>query len=129
MTHIGQKFVENLNQDIENAMKEKLEILNYFNAFNIQSKADCAKNISELAKYYGQPKQDVFEGNTNEVSSIVDKQQCVIEIANFVEEFDAALTLETERLKKDALKEKEKKQKIKCCHLYVHPCAYFVRCL
>ena len=108
MTHIGQKFVENLNQDIENAMKEKLEILNYFNAFNIQSKADCAKNIPELAKYYGQPKQDVFEGNTNEVSSIVDKQQCVIEIANFVEEFDAALTLETERLKKDALKEKEK---------------------
>ena len=45
---------------------------------------------------------------TNEVSPIVDEQQCVIEIANFVEEFDAALTLETERLKKDALKEKEK---------------------
>ena len=63
MTNIGQKFAENLNQDIENAMKEKLEILNYFNAFNTQSKADHAKNISELAKYYGQPKQDIFEDN------------------------------------------------------------------
>ena len=84
MTHIGQKFVENLNQDIENAMKEKLEILNYFNAFNTQSKADRAKNISELANYYSQPNQDIFGGNTNEVFSIVDENQCVSEIDNFV---------------------------------------------
>ena len=44
------------------------------------------------------------------VVPIVDEQQCVSEIDNFVKEFDTALTLETERLKKDALKEKEKKK-------------------
>ena len=32
----------------------------YFYAFNTQSKADHAKNISELAKY-GQPKQDILK--------------------------------------------------------------------
>ena len=72
-----------------------------------QTKADHAKNISELAKCYGQPKQDIFKGNTNEVFPIVDEQQCVSEIDNFVK--DATLTLETERLKKDALKEKKRK--------------------
>ena len=70
MTHSRQKFAENLIQEIENAMKEKIEVLNYFDAFNTQSKPDRAKNISELAKYYGQPKQDILEGNTNEVFPI-----------------------------------------------------------
>ena len=93
-----------------------------------QPKADCTKSISELVKYYGQPKQDIFDGNTNEVFPIIDEQQCVSEIDNFFKEFDDAVTLEIERLKKDALKEKEK-LKIRCCHLYIQPCAYFVRCL
>ena len=62
VTHTGQKFLKNLIQKTKNAMKEKIATLNYFDAFNIQSKADHAKNISELAKYYGQPKQDIFEG-------------------------------------------------------------------
>ena len=105
--HTRQKFVENLIQEIENVMKEKIEVLNYFYAFNTQSKADCAKNISELAKYYGQPKQYIFEGNPNEVFPIVDEQQCVSKIDSFVKEFDVTLALETERLKKDALKEKK----------------------
>ena len=49
-------------------------------------------------------KQDIFEGNTNEVFPVVDQQQCVSEIDNFVKEFDAALTIKIERLKKGALK-------------------------
>ena len=64
VTHTGQKYIENLVQEIENAMKEKIEILNYFDAFNTQSKEDHVKNISELANYYGQPKQNIFEGFT-----------------------------------------------------------------
>ena len=32
-----------------------------------------SKNISELANNCAQPKQDIFEGNTNEVFPIVDK--------------------------------------------------------
>ena len=107
VTHTGKKLVENLIQEIENAMKEKTEALNHFDAFNTKSKADHAKNISELAKCYGQPKQDILKGNKNEVFPIVDEQQCVREIDNFVK--DATLTLETERLKKDALKEKKRK--------------------
>ena len=47
VTHTGQKFVENLIQENENATKEKIEVLNYFDAFNTQSKADPAKNIFE----------------------------------------------------------------------------------
>lgn len=58
--------------------------MNYLDAFNTQSKADRAKNISELANYYSQPNQDIFGGNTNEVFSIVDENQCVSEIDNFV---------------------------------------------
>ena len=107
VTHTRKKLVENLIQEIKNAMKEKTEALNHFDAFNTKWKADHAKNISELAKCYGQPKQDIFKGNTNEVFPIVDEQQCVSEIDNFVK--DATLTLETERLKKDALKEKKRK--------------------
>ena len=114
MTHTGKKLVENLIQEIENAMKEKTEALNHFDAFNTKSKADHAKNISELAKCYGQPKQDILKGNKNEVFPIVDEQQCVREIDNFVK--DATLTLETERLKKDALTEKKE---IRCCHLHI----------
>ena len=64
VTHTGQKCIENLVQEIENAMKEKIEILNYFDAFNTQSKEDHVKNISELANYYGQPKQNIFQGFT-----------------------------------------------------------------
>ena len=55
-------------------------------------------------EYFSIRKQDIFEGNTNEVFPIVDQQQCVNETDNFVKEFDAALTIEIERLKKDALK-------------------------
>ena len=40
--------------------------------------------------------------NINQIFPIVDEQQCVSKIDNFVKEFDAASTLETERLKKDA---------------------------
>ena len=60
VTHSRQKFVEHLIQKLENTMKEKIKVLNYIDAFNTQSKADSAKSISELAKYYGQPKQDIF---------------------------------------------------------------------
>ena len=38
VTHTREKFVENLIQEIENAMKEKIEVLNYFDAFSTQSK-------------------------------------------------------------------------------------------
>ena len=58
------------------------------------------------------PNKIFLKVNTNEVFPIVDEQQCVSEIDNFVKEFDTALTLETERLKKDALKEKEKNEKL-----------------
>ena len=112
MTHDRQIFDENLIQEIEKAMKEKIEVLNHFDAFNTQSKGDHAKNISELAKYYGQPKEDIFEGNINQNFPIVDEQQCVSKIDNFVKEFDVTSTLESERLKKDALKEKEKNKKL-----------------
>ena len=68
VTNAGQKFVENSIKEIKNPMKKKIEVLNYFDAL-----ADHAKNISELAKQYGQPKQDIVEGNTNEVFPIVDE--------------------------------------------------------
>ena len=104
-------------------MKEKTEALNHFDVFNTKSKADHAKNIFKLAKCYGQPKQGIFKGNTNEVFPTVDEQQCVREIDNFVK--DATLTLETERLKKDVLTEKKE---IRCCHLHIQSKHVNTRC-
>ena len=123
MTHTRKKVVENLIQEIKNAMKEKTEALNHFDVFNTKSKADHAKNIFKLAKCYGQPKQDIFKGNTDEVFPTVDEQQCVREIDNFVK--DATLTLETERLKKDVLTEKKE---IRCCHLHIQSKHVNTRC-
>ena len=38
VTHTREKFVEDLIQEIENAMEAKIEVLNYFDAFSTQSK-------------------------------------------------------------------------------------------
>ena len=48
------------------------------------------------------------------------KQECVSKTDNFVKEFDAALTLETEGLKKMPWRKKKKK---------LDATSYFIRCL
>ena len=48
--NLWQKFVKNLIQEIENAMKENIEVLNHFDASNTKSTADRTKNIFKLAK-------------------------------------------------------------------------------
>ena len=48
--NLWQKFVKNLIQEIENAMKENIEVLNHFDGSNTKSTADRAKNIFKLAK-------------------------------------------------------------------------------
>ena len=43
LAHTGQKFVENLIQETENAMKEKTEVPNYFDVSNYTTKSRLCK--------------------------------------------------------------------------------------
>ena len=63
----------------------------------------CSDKISGFSKYL------LALSNYNKISP--QKKQFYFNYASHLKEFDAALTLESERLKKDALKEKEKKTK------------------